>query len=51
MLSENKHIYNIILEKAIKKQIDEIAKTQERSSSWLINNILKKWLEDSKKES
>jgi predicted transcriptional regulator len=51
MLSDKKHIYNIILEKAVKKQIDEIAKSQERSSSWLINSILKKWLEENKKES
>jgi hypothetical protein len=50
MVGDNKHIYNIILEKEVKKQIDEVAKNQERSSSWLINNILKNWLEKKNKK-
>lgn len=45
-LSEEKKIYNIILQKTVKEKIDTIAKTEERSSSNLINLILKRFIED-----
>jgi predicted transcriptional regulator len=44
MLSENKKAFNIILDKKVKEEIDKIAREQERSSSWLINDILKIYL-------
>lgn len=46
MLSRFKKSYNVILEIAVKQNIDAIAKEQERSSSWLINHVLKKYIED-----
>ena len=45
MLSDKKKVYNIILEKEIKNKIDDIAKENDRSSSYMINFILKKYLE------
>lgn len=45
MLGKNKKVYSIILDKEIKEEIDKIASEQERSSSWLINAILKKYLD------
>jgi predicted DNA-binding protein len=45
MLSDKKKIYNIILEKEVKEIIDKVAKEQDRSSSNLINFVLKKYLE------
>jgi predicted transcriptional regulator len=47
MLGENKKVYNIILEKEVKKEIDKIAKENERSSSWLINHVLKEFIKNS----
>lgn len=49
MLGENKKVYNIILEKEVKKEIDKIAEKDERSSSWLINHILKEYLKSKQK--
>jgi predicted DNA-binding protein len=43
MISDNKKIYNIILEKEVKARIDKIAKEQDRSTSWLVNSILKRY--------
>lgn len=48
-LSENKKIYSIILEKGVKESIDAFAKSEDRSSSNLINYILKKFIEDNRK--
>jgi len=45
MLSDRKKVYGIILEKVVKNGIDKAAKEQERSSSWLINDILKNYLQ------
>jgi predicted DNA-binding protein len=45
MLSDKKKVYNIILEKEVKNKIDNIAKENDRSSSYMINFILKKYLE------
>jgi len=45
MLSDKKKIYNVILEKEVKEKIDKVAKEQDRSSSNLINFVLKKYLE------
>ncbi len=45
-LGKDKKIYNIILEKQVKELIDEIARIEDRSSSNLINRILKKYVED-----
>lgn len=50
MLSDKKKIYNIILEKCIKEKIDEIAKIEDRSSSAMINWILKRYIEEYYKE-
>jgi predicted transcriptional regulator len=44
MLSEKKKIYNIILEKEVKEKIEEIARNMERSTSWLVNDVLKKFI-------
>ena len=46
MLSDKKKVYSIILDKKVKADIDRIAKEQDRSVSWLINDALKRWLED-----
>ena len=45
-LSDNKKVYNIILQKQVKNEIDDIARKEERSSSNLINLILKKFVCD-----
>jgi predicted DNA-binding protein len=50
MLSDKKKIYNIILDKQTKEKIDEIAKAEDRSSSAMINWILKKYIEQMNKE-
>ncbi|MDD4779092.1 MAG: hypothetical protein PHT02_00615 [Tissierellia bacterium] len=46
MLGEKKKVYNIILEKKVKQKIDEVAQQEDRSSSAMINWILKKWIEE-----
>jgi metal-responsive CopG/Arc/MetJ family transcriptional regulator len=46
MLSDKKKIYNIILEKQVKEEIDKIAKNEDRSGSSMINWILKKYIEE-----
>jgi predicted transcriptional regulator len=46
MLSKNKKTYTIILDVKVKDDIDKLAKEQDRSSSWLINHILKEYLEN-----
>jgi predicted transcriptional regulator len=46
MLSDRKKTYNIILDKEIKTKLDEIAKSEDRSSSAMINWILKKYIEE-----
>ena len=43
-LSKDKKVYTIILEIQIKKKIDEFAKKHDRSSSNLINHILKQFI-------
>jgi predicted transcriptional regulator len=45
-LSDKKKVYNIILEKEVKQKIDDIAKAENRSSSYIINYILKKFIEN-----
>ena len=46
-LGNTKKSFNIVLEKTVKEQIDKIAKENEyRSSSNLINYLLKKYIED-----
>lgn len=50
LLSDKKKVYNIILEKNVKDEIDKIAKLEDRSSSAMINWILKKYIEEYKKE-
>jgi predicted transcriptional regulator len=47
MLSDRKKVYGIILDKKVKEEIDKVANNMERSSSWLINDILKKYLRTS----
>ena len=49
-LSNDKKVFNIILQKIVKDRIDEIAKSEERSSSNLINLILKKFIADYSKK-
>jgi predicted transcriptional regulator len=44
-LGANKHSYNIILDIAVKNEIDRIADEEMRSSSNLINLILKQYIE------
>lgn len=50
MLSEKKKIFNIILEKLVKEEIDRMAIEDDRSSSAMINWILKKYIEQIKKD-
>jgi len=50
MLSDKKKVYNVILEKEVKEKIDNLAKEQDRSSSYMINFILKKYLENKTKK-
>ena len=45
-LGKDKKIYNIILEKQVKEAIDELARMEDRSSSNLINRLLKKYIEE-----
>lgn len=49
MLNEKKKVYNIILEKQVKEEIDKLATKEDRSTSSMINWILKKYLETTKK--
>lgn len=50
-LSDDKKVYNIILNKSIKERIEEIAKLEARSTSNLVNLVLKNFIEEySKKE-
>jgi predicted transcriptional regulator len=44
-LGQNKKSYLIVLEKSVKEKIDEIALKNSRSSSNLINLILKQYIE------
>lgn len=44
-LSDKRKNYNVILEVTVKNEIDRIAKENDRSSSNLINWILKKHIE------
>ena len=46
MLGDKKKVYSIILDKNIKQKIDELAIQDGRSSSAMINQILKKYVED-----
>ena len=48
MLSDKKRVYNIILEKKVKEELEKISKEQDRSLSNLINHVLKKWIEENK---
>jgi predicted transcriptional regulator len=50
MLSDKKNSYTVILDKAVKAEIDRIALSMDRSASWLINDILKKYLENKKSQ-
>lgn len=43
-LGIGKKVYSIILEKKVKEEIDEIAKSKDRSSSNFINQVLKKYI-------
>lgn len=43
-LGVDKKVYSIILERQVKDEIDEIAKTKDRSSSNFINQVLKKYI-------
>jgi len=51
MLGENKKVYNIILEKTVKSDIDKIAKATNRSSSNLINHVLSNYIKSIKRKS
>jgi predicted DNA-binding protein len=51
MISDKKKIYSIILEKEVKENIDQIAKQEDRSTSAMINWILKKYINDYKENS
>lgn len=44
MLSEKKKVYNIILEKCVKEEVDKIAIIEDRSGSAMVNWILKKYI-------
>jgi predicted transcriptional regulator len=44
-LSDKKKSYNIILEKWVKYELDKIAKMENRSTSSLINHLLKQYIE------
>lgn len=43
---KKKKAYQIILEIKIKEKIEELADSEDRSTSWFINNILKQYLKD-----
>lgn len=45
-LSDKKKSYNIVLEKHLKSELDKIAKMENRSTSNLINHLLKQYLKD-----
>lgn len=46
MLSDKKKVYSIILDREIKEKIDKIANDEDRSSSAMINHILKKYIQE-----
>lgn len=48
-LGDKKKSYNVVLEIDIKVKIDEIARNDNRSTSYLINNILKQYIESIEK--
>jgi len=50
VLSENKKIYSIILDKKVKADIDKIAKEQDRSGSSMVNWVLKKYIDEYKEK-
>lgn len=49
MLSDRKNSYTIILDKVVKEEINRLALDKGLSASWLINDILKKYLNKKKK--
>jgi len=50
MLGDSKKVYNIILEKDVKSDIDKIAKSMNRSSSNLINHVLNNYVKSVKRK-
>lgn len=46
VLSENKKVFSIILDKKVKENIDKIAKEQDRSTSSMVNWVLKKFIDE-----